>query len=233
MTNHEKISRMFFKRYIDSAPNWPGCNDQADYEWIRFHSGLPWLKLLVDVPYDDIFAEIKSSTDFLIDHRDEYGEHRGWKSFCIHGKSRVQTSHCEDTRPWHWIPEVTAAMPKTAEFFQSWLIGPYRRVRVMALEPGGYVSLHSDPGEDALNAINIAIAQPAQCHFVMEQWGRIPFENGSAFLLNIHRNRHVVFNDSDQTRYHIIVHHSQPTPEFKKTVVDSYLASFSKLAINE
>lgn len=233
MTKHEKISRMFFKRYLDAAPVHLAYNDRADHEWICAHSELPWLKLLVDVPYGDILSEILASTHFLVDHRDEYGEHRGWKSFCIHGKSRDQTSHCEDMRPWHWIPEVAAAMPKTVEFFQSWSVGSYQRLRVMALEPGGYVSLHKDPGKNVMNAINIAISHPPRCHFVMEKWGKIPFENGSPFLLNISRYRHTVFNDSDQTRYHIILHHSQPTTEFKKLVVQSYRAGFTNIEIND
>lgn len=222
MTKHEQISRLFMSKNLIPKKSWPEYHGGADWEWIVRSSGMPWLKLEVDIPVEEILREILIAKDLLVNHRDDYGEHRGWQSFCIHGKALEQTAYCDDVRPWRWIPESVSAMPKTTEFFQNWPGGFYERLRVMALQPGGYVSLHQDPGIDGLQPINIAITQPQNCRFVMENWGEIPFYPGSAFLLNIHRNKHVVFNDSDQTRYHIIIHHKNWTAGFRSLIEQSY-----------
>ena len=113
-------------------------------------------------------------------------------------------------------------MPKTVEFFQiHWPGTTYRRIRVMLLEPGGYISLHSDCSDSKLSPINIAITQPSDCHFVMEKHGAVPFLPGDPIWLDI-SNRHTVFNDSDQPRWHIIVHQDCDHPKFKEIVVKSY-----------
>lgn len=197
----------------------------ADAKWITMHSGIPWLRLDVDIPADLILKEIQQAEHLLIDHRDDYEEHRGWKSFCLHGKSLHQTQHCDDDRSFHWIPEAQALMPSTVDFLKTWSIGTYQRIRVMALQPGGYISLHRDLGKDnkekSLGPINIAITQPDNCHFIIKDWGAIPFNVGDAFMPDI-TSWHAVFNDSDQTRYHIIVHSNQWTESFRQLIERSY-----------
>jgi hypothetical protein len=92
----------------------------------------------------------------------------------------------------------------------------------MALEPGGFVSVHQDRKKSALEPINIAITQPVGCDFVMEGWGVIPFENGKAFMLDI-SNRHAVVNNSKETRYHIIAHCADLNNTFKKIIENCYI----------
>lgn len=221
MTKHEKISRLFEKSN-GSPPNpWPLINEAADVGWIVSQSGLPWFKLDIEIPTDIILKEIQRAQHFLVPHRDQYGEHRGWKSFCLHGKSTEQTQHCDDDRPFHWIPEIQEIMPQTVEFFKSWPGGTYQRVRVMSLEPGGYVSLHRDNNTNYLGPINIAITQPEGCRFIMKDWGMVPFKSGDAYMLDV-GNWHAVFNDSDETRYHIIIHFTEWTSDFQTLLVDSY-----------
>lgn len=221
MNKHEQISRLFKKSNIRATKPWPEVNANADASWIVFQSGLPWLKLDVKIPVDAILTEIQRADHFLVDHRDQYGEHRGWKSFCLHGKSVGETQHCDDDRPYHWISEVQELMPQTVEFFKNWPGGTYQRIRVMALEPGGYISLHRDTEFKSLVPINIAITQPNDCRFIMEGWGEVPFKTGDAYMLDV-GNRHAVFNDSDQVRYHIIVHFRDWVNDFRNLVVDSY-----------
>lgn len=198
-----------------------------DSNWIINHSGLPWLELKMSIPYTEILEEIKANVDFLVDHRDDYDEHEGWKSFCIHGKSLHTTQHSDDESSCHWIPEVVNAMPRTVEYFKSWGLN-FNRLRVMALEPGGFVSVHQDTETSRLYPINIAITQPANCNFVMENWGTVPFDAGKSFMLDV-GNRHAVVNNSNETRYHIIVHYKELTDQFKKLIENSYHNSLTQL----
>ena len=217
----KSLTNSFVKSNIKSKKVWPKHLNSAEYEWIKNHSGVPWIDLKLDVPYKKIFEEIKNNNKFLVEHRDEYGEHKGWKSFCIHGKSLTTTQHTEDSQPYHWIKEIEENMPFTVEYFKSWNLN-FQRLRVMALEPGGFVSVHQDRKKSALEPINIAITQPVGCDFVMEGWGVIPFENGKAFMLDI-SNRHAVVNNSKETRYHIIAHCADLNNTFKKIIENCYI----------
>ena len=188
------------------------------------NSGLPWLHLDISVPYRTILSEIKNIESLLIDHRDDYGEHYGWKSFCIHGKSYDATreeNYYNDNRPYVWTAEAQTGMPQTLDYFaNTWPGSQFQRIRVMLLEPGGYISIHQDSNISKLTAINIAITQPDKCKFVMARHGVVPFEQGRAFWLDL-SNQHIVINNSDQPRWHIIVHQSFDD-NFQNMVVNSY-----------
>ena len=225
------ISELMLKKYFNSDYQPPEYNPSADFEWIQGQSTMPWLKLDIEVPHQMILDEIQQVESMLVAHREEYGEHLGWKSFCIHGKSFDATrepAHYNDDRPHVWTPEAVEYMPQTVNYFaDQWPGGQYQRIRIMLLEPGGYVSIHSDYAQPQLRPINIAITQPNDCYFVMEKHGRVPFSPGSAFWLDV-SNRHTVFNYSDQPRWHIIVHQSLDGIEFQNTVVNSYNMLYNK-----
>jgi hypothetical protein len=227
----QKISQMMLKKYIGTEYQLPAYNSTADFDWIKRQSGLPWLRLNIDIPYEVIAKELESVQPLMVSHRDNYGEHMGWKSFCIHGKSFDATQedeHYNDLRPYIWTPEAKEHLPCTVEYFSTcWPRATFARLRVMLLEPGGYISVHSDNLESELMPINIAISQPANCNFVMEQHGAVPFVPGSAFWLDV-SNRHTVFNHSDQPRWHIIVHQSFDNIEFQNLVVNSYKNLYNK-----
>lgn len=219
------ISRKMAEKYQSTELVLPDYNPLADFFWIQHQSKLPWLKLPILVPTDDILQEIPAIQSHLIEHREDYGEHQGWKSFCIHGKSYDATredQYYSDDRPHIWTSEAKKFMPNTVKFFQNhWPGSTYSRIRMMLLEPGGYITLHSDSDRSKLSPINIAITQPSECKFIMEKQGVVPFSPGAAFWLNV-SNRHAVFNDSDQPRWHIIVHQNCDHPEFKEMVVKCY-----------
>jgi hypothetical protein len=219
------ISNTMFNRYVDTKWTLPEFNSAADFLWIQHNSGLPWLKLDIAVPYSTILTEIQNIESLLTPHREDYNEHQGWSSFCIHGKSYDATREdgfYNDNRPYVWTHEAEELMPKTVDYFQSqWPADQYYRVRVMRLDPGGYITIHRDSTTSALSAINIAITQPKECLFVMEKYGTVPFRSGDAIMLDL-SNRHVVFNHSDQVRWHIIVHQDVDNVNFKRLVVNSY-----------
>jgi hypothetical protein len=221
----QQISNLMLKKYIDTQPVLPEYNAGADFEWIRTQSALPWLPLDIAIPYEMIRKELTNIEHLLVSHRDNYAEHKGWKSFCIHGKSYDATRekiYYTDNRPLCWTQEAQGLMPKTTDFFKNtWPANHYERLRVMLLEPGGYIAVHSDYDQPQLWPINIAITQPKDCHFVMEKHGAIPFESGQAYWLDI-SNRHTVFNSSLEPRWHIIVHQHFDNTEFQNLVVNSY-----------
>lgn len=227
----KQLSRLVFDRFLSQQLVLPCYNPDADFSWIREHSGLPWLRLDIVVPYAQILQEIQSASVCYQPHRDEYAEHQGWFSGCLHGKSWACTREDEyyaDDRPHQWTPEAIENFPFTTDFFQTvWPSANYRRLRIMLLEPHGYITLHRDHTRQALTAINIAITQPEDCGFVMERHGAIPFEPGAAFWIDTH-NHHTVFNDSDQKRWHLIVHQDCAHPEFQDLVVKSYHVLYNK-----
>lgn len=219
-----KLSQLMFNKYAECEYQLPAYNPSADFDWIMNNSGLPWLQLDITISYEAMLNEIKNIESLLVDHRDDYGEHHGWKSFCIHGKSYDATreeSHYNDDRPYVWTAEAQQGMPLTVDYFtNTWPGDQFKRIRVMLLEPGGYVSIHQDSKISKLTAVNIAITQPADCKFVMANYGTVPFAPGQAFWLDI-SNHHTVINNSDQHRWHIIVHQSF-NDDFQNMVVNSY-----------
>ena len=232
MTTIQKISKLFAKTNGVPRTKWPEYNPAASSKWIRESSGLPWLRLDIEIPYDVIYKEIVGMKNYFVEHRANYNEHVGWKSFCIHGKAYDATReemYYNDQRPYIWTPEAVQLLPETVRFFQ--LMWPnndnYQRIRIMELAPGGIISVHRDselPGQ--LNEINIAITQPANCNFYMENFGIIPFIAGEAYMLNI-SNRHTIINASSEFRYHIIVHQNNIVEELDSVVVNSYNKTYA------
>ncbi len=219
-----QISRAMYNKYRNSTPKIE-IPKTASFEEIQSHIGLPWLRLEIGIPTETILQELEQIRPFLVDHRDGETEQWGWKSFCIHGKEWDATredSYYNDHRGYKWTDPAVEHMPKTVQFFQkNWPAKTFYRVRVMLLEPGGYINIHQDYKNSEMTAINIAITQPEDCGFVMERQGCIPFKPGEAYWLDI-SNRHTVFNDSDKPRWHIIVHQDIWENSFKRVVEHSY-----------
>jgi hypothetical protein len=227
----KQISQRIFNRFLHNQLVLPKYNVNATGEWIRNESGLPWLPLSMEIPAQTILSEIQNIKHLLTAHRDDYAEHSGWSSFCLHGKAYNATREDEyynDDRPYMWTPEAVELMPQSIDFFkQQWPAKNFDRLRVMRLAPGGWISVHRDVSTRSLWPINIAITQPEECVFLMERHGPIPFKSGTAFFLDV-SNLHTVFNNSDQDRWHIIVH-QQFTQEFDNLVANSYNKLYNNL----
>jgi hypothetical protein len=225
----KQISKKIFDKFLDHVPELPEYKENATGDWIRCHSRLPWLQLDIEIPAHTILQEINNIKHLLTMHRDDYAEHSGWSSFCLHGKAYNATredDYYNDDRSYTWTPEAKELMPKTVKFFQHWPTAGFQRLRVMHLAPGGWISVHSDTRTSMLNPINIAITQPDNCAFVMDRHGRVPFKVGQAILLDV-SNLHTIFNNSDQDRWHLIAH-QRPSPEFDDLVVKSYKILYNK-----
>ena len=64
------------------------------------------------------------------------------------------------------------------------------------------------------------LTTPKGCDFVMEDIGIVPLNPNKGAWLDL-SNRHSVRNDSNETRYHIILHGGKTT-EFKQMAFKNY-----------
>lgn len=225
----DKITRLFAKSVRQQKMQIPAYNQSATFEWIAT-CGLPWLVLDIPVPHEIILEEIKNILPYFVAHRDQYNTNFGWESFCIHGKSYDATREEQfytDERPLSWTNEALDLMPQTVNYFKNvWPCEQYDRLRIMKLAPGAIIEAHKDNlGPARMFPINIAITQPKLCDFYVEGQGVIPFRTGSAIWIDV-GNRHCVINDSDEYRYHIIIHQKFETKKFEELVIRSYTKQY-------
>jgi len=193
-------------------------------DYIRNDTGLPWLRLNIDVPVSDIRTEYEQNAEFLISHRSQDSwanmSHKGWKSAVLYGVDTHITTNSDLPHDW---TSLSYNCPKTTHWIKDNFIinEKTERIRFMLLEPGGYILPHADRSQRGLREINVAITQPQGCCFRFLDRGTIPFEVGSAFIIDT-SNRHTVWNNSDEYRLHIILH----TQISDKILEDSYADSF-------
>ncbi len=203
-----------------------------DFNWIINESGLPWLELDINFNHETMLKEAVALKDKFVKHRDNDGiggyRHKGWRSLAIHGISAEKTNHYEqygyksnEETPYCWT-EISGLCPYTVSFFKNQF--PYKkyfRVRFMLLEPGGYITPHTDMFDNRLSPINIALNHPKGCKMKMKGYKEfVPFKPGSAMLLDV-GNEHAYINESNEDRYHIIVH-GVKAKKFEDLVVRSY-----------
>lgn len=163
--------------------------------------------------WDQMLFEAKRLQKHYIPHR-HHENHRGWSSLVLHGLSSVHTESChtygftDADAPWRWT-DVADWCPTITNFLQSKLkYNKYFRIRIMKLAPGGFVIPHKDSLsllENHVGPVNIAINHPEECKFYMDNIGYLPWKQGRAITLNLY-NVHAVFNNSNEDRYHLIVH---------------------------
>ena len=166
----------------------------------------PCVSLELHVPVQDIEDEVHNVQKYLVPHREDSG--LGWSSFCIHGQSYNRTreeSYYKDVFPYDWTKEARECMPRTIEWLKSLGLRSLKRVRVMCLEPMGFINLHRDQTVSELGPVNIAITHPLGCEFYLENHGVLFFSPGSAYMMNL-SNHHCVINNTLERRYHIIIH---------------------------
>ena len=163
-----------------------------------------------------LLNECKSVDDLYFNHRSQdkkngYG-HNGWQSLTLHGIDKHKTEHYTrygfnslEEAGYHWT-DACERVPHLTNFLKSLPFKLFDRVRIMRLAPGGYVMPHTDNKyQRAFSPLNIAINNPDGCHFVFKDRGIVPFEAGTGLVLDVGRE-HIVINQSNETRYHIIVH---------------------------
>ena len=89
----------------------------------------------------------------------------------------------------------------------------------MVLEDGGVIDFHTDTEHSILGAVNIALNNPPGCAWHWRD-SSFEFEPGDAYTMNI-SYEHSIRNDSNEDRYHMIVHHYDRTTQWKQLVTDA------------
>lgn len=212
LSNVLNFKHYFVKNYIDHCKDLISPSTKAFLKSFAVTKPNPYPdppceQVELNVPVADVYHEIIKIRKYLVNHRSESG--MGWKSFCIHGQNYKRTREKNaypDFHGYNWTPEALENMPKTVSWLKTLGFKNYARVRVMCLEPKGFINLHRDRKESNLGPINVAITNPNGCDFWLENHGRLEFEPGRAFRLNL-VNYHCVINNSNVPRYHIIIHH--------------------------
>lgn len=163
-----------------------------------------------------LLAECRSVDDLYFNHRGQdkkkgYG-HEGWQSLTLHGIDKHKTEHYTKygftnsvEAAYHWT-DACVRVPNLYKFLSNLPFTEFDRVRIMRLAPGGYIMPHTDNKfERAFSPLNIAINNPDGCHFVFKNKGIVPFEAGTGLVLDVGAE-HIVINNSNEVRYHVIVH---------------------------
>lgn len=208
--------------------------------WILNEANFGWIELDLQIDIAGWQLEAQQAVPYFVAHRED--NNVGWNSCCIHGidtdKTGAWTNYGytdESTVPYTWT-ELSYKVPNVKSFWQNeFPADNYRRVRFMELNPLSAITPHSDmpgklPGEQGMDMlefgvpVNIAVVHPEDCHMVLEGYGRVPFKEGKAFIVNI-RNYHSVINFSNQPRVHVIGHcygYGSKQKEFAELLVKSY-----------
>lgn len=202
----------FETRHALAKPTIPGPQSLNCKEIVE-SSGLPFLPLVgfESAPLGEMLSEVTKLKNRFIDHRgQDYGV--GWKSLTVHGLEWDKTEGMErygldpnDLSNYRWT-EVAEELPTLVQFLKSnFRYTFYHRIRVMLLEPGGYIAPHFDSRKYLLDPVNFALSNPKGCDFIFEEWGKVPFEKYKFNKLSVNTN-HIVINRSALPRFHVIVH---------------------------
>lgn len=200
------------------------------FEKIFNSHSIPFLPIIgfENESWEEMYKEAKALSKQYVHHR--ASESQGWESLCIHGLSSIHTDHHtrygyfqRENAPYKWT-DVADYCPKITQFFQNKFdYVMYDRIRIMKLCAGGYIAPHRDVEnyeESRIGPINIALNNPAGCKFYVDGIGYLPFKSGAVIKLNLFY-KHAVYNDSNEDRYHLIVH-GRMSSSWKQKILDSY-----------
>lgn len=194
--------------------------------WICEESGLAWLKLNIHVPHREIFEEWQKVSHLAVSHRSDDVRasmtNKGWKSLTLYGVAHDITDSTPGDKSW---TEISNRCPITTKWAQDNFIidNSTGRIRFMLLEPGGFIMPHKDRSTRRLSEINVAVHQPTDCWFKFLNNGFIPFQSGEAYMIDT-SNEHMVVNQSQEERLHIILH----TKVEDKLLEESYASSYHR-----
>lgn len=188
------------------------------------------LKLEIPVPHIEMLAEaIALRSNFIAYHQGNDYRHVGWYSLPLYGLG--------DDKPLAWkgygyscaedaIKDMgwttwAAKCPVTIDWLKNvFPSNQFGRVRFMLLEAGGHIAPHIDSDYRALEAVNVALSNPKDCIW---RWGdgtSLIFAPGDANAVNI-SYEHAIYNNSNEDRYHLIIHHYDSHPGWKDLMTHS------------
>jgi hypothetical protein len=185
-----------------------------------------YLKLDISIPHEAMLAEAIALRELFIPYRQDEYAHVGWHALPIIGLSSKQpyawnsynyNSASDAANDIVWT-EISKLCPITTRWLREmYPSNHYGRVRFMLLEAGGSIGFHTDTEYSILGAINIALNNPPNCRWHWKDNETLEFNPGDAYSMNI-SYEHSIKNESNQDRYHMIIHHYDSTDEWKQLI---------------
>ncbi len=174
-----------------------------------------YLKLDIELPYEEMLNEARSLREEFIPYRLYDSSNTSWHSLPVVGISSHQPyawnvynykNAKEAAHDMKWT-EISEKCPVTTEWLKSFYpSNSYARVRFMLLEAHGSIDYHKDTEYSVLGAVNIALSNHPECKWHWKDGESLAFKPGEAYAMNI-SYEHSVINNSDEDRYHLIIHH--------------------------
>lgn len=159
-----------------------------------------------------LLKEAQQFRNHFIPHR-QGGGSEGWESLTLYGLSSTHiaahSKYGEDnfSEKNKWT-DMAEYCPNIVNYIKKLNYKKLSRVRIMKLVGSGYIVPHTDRSKYVGGALNIALNNPTGCKFYVEGKGYLPFDKSFAIYPNT-GYVHSVYNESDEDRYHIIVHGDQ------------------------
>jgi len=187
-----------------------------------------YLKLDIAIPHDKMLEEAKNLRDKFITYRSDAADNC-WHSLPLvaldsdkpYSWNVYGFKDAKEAAPYMKYTELSDLCPVTTEWLKNYYpSNSYARVRYMLLDAGGKINFHKDTDHSAIAAINIALNNPRNCKWHWKDGETLEFCPGDVYAMNL-SHEHAVYNDSDEDRFHMIVHHYDFLPECKDLFIRS------------
>ena len=194
-----------------------------------FQSDGKYLKLDIELPYQEMCEEAFNLIDKFTPHRGDEYSHRGWESLTIHGLGWDKHENYDaygykkgkdasDDMIW---TEIAGMCPITTKWLkETFPSNRYGRVRFMLLRAGGQIAMHKDSSMKLIENINVALNNPPGCKWIWRDGEELIMEPGGVYAMNLYYH-HSVVNDSTEDRMHIIIARHDATDGWKKLIEDA------------
>jgi len=182
-----------------------------------------YLKLDIDLPYEDMCKEAFALIDKFTPHRSGEYSHVGWESLTIHGLGWDKHENYDyygyqkgkdASKDMKWT-EIANLCPITTHWLKE--VFPcrrYGRVRFMLLRAGGHIELHNDSRMRLIENINVALNNPKGCKWIWGGGEELIMKPGGVYAMNLSYD-HSVINNSNEDRMHIIIARHDGLDEWK------------------
>jgi hypothetical protein len=191
-----------------------------------FQSEGRYLKLGIELPYEEMYQEAIALLDKFTPHRGDDYAHKGWESLTIHGlgwnkhegyKAYGYAKGKDASDDMRWT-EIADLCPVTTCWLKEvFPCNKYGRVRFMLLRAGGHIALHNDSSLKLIENINVALNNPEGCEWIWGDGEKLVMEPGGVYAMNLNYH-HSLINNSNEDRIHIIIARHDATNEWKKLV---------------
>ena len=196
-----------------------------------YHSDGRYLKLDIELPYQEMCKEAFALIDKFSPHRGDEYAHKGWESLTLHGLGWNKHENYDAygykkgkdaSKDMFWT-EIADQCPITTKWLKEvFPCNKYGRVRFMLLRAGGHIGMHTDSRIKLIENINVALNNPIGCEWIWGDGEKLIMEPGGVYAMNIHYP-HMLVNNSDEDRMHLIIARHDALDSWKRLIGDAAL----------